>query len=335
MAVNLWTGVALALVAGMMAGNCMLPVKYARRWAWENVWLIFTIFSLVVFPWGLAVARVPRLGEVYANLPGSAFAVPVLFGFGWGIAQVLFGLSVARLGMALGYAIVIGLGSLLGTLVPLVFQRGEVLATVQGAVILFGLAVMVAGIAVSGKAGRLRESGSEAPRKGAAYGPALLLAVVCGVMAPMLNYSFAFGDAIAREAVRLGTPATDAAFAVWPAGLTGGLLPNLAYSIWLLSRNRTWDRFLPAGREVLLPVAMAVLWMGSMAVYGVSSVYLGPLGASVGWALFQIFMIMSANGSGIATGEWTRADPRARRLLWTGLAFLAGATVIISYGNQG
>jgi L-rhamnose-H+ transport protein len=316
-----------------MAGNSMLPAKFARRWAWENIWLVFTVFSLVVFPWALALARVERLGEIYSGLPASSFALPLLFGFGWGIAQVLFGLSVTRLGLALGYAVIIGLGSLLGTIVPLVFQRREVVATPQGAVIFFGLAVMVAGIAVSGKAGRLREAGPGAA--GAGYGSALALAIVCGFMAPMLNYSFAFGDAIASEAVRLGTPAVDAPYAVWPAGLAGGLIPNLAYSLWLLSRHKTWGRFLPAGRDWLLPVAMAVLWMGAMAVYGVSSVRLGSLGTSVVWALFQIFMIMTANLSGVATGEWKKASPRARLLLWTGLGLLAAATVVISAGNQG
>jgi L-rhamnose-H+ transport protein len=333
MSANLWAGLGLALLAGMMAGNCMLPAKFARRWAWENIWLVFTVFSLIVFPWTLAFARVERLGEIYAGLPLSAFALPLLFGFGWGIAQVLFGLSVARLGLALGYAVIIGLGSLLGTLVPLIFQRREVVGTSQGAVIFIGLAVMVAGIAISGKAGRLREAGQGAA--GDAYGPALVLAIVCGVMAPMLNYSFAFGDAIAREAIRLGTPATDASYAVWPAGLTGGLIPNLAYSLWLLWRHKTWNRFALAGRDFLLPVAMAVFWMGAMAIYGVSAVYLGSLGTSVGWALFQIFMIMTANIGGVATGEWRKAAPRARQLLWLGLGLLAAATVVISFGNQG
>lgn len=77
---------------------------------------------------------------------------------------MLFGLSIARLGLALGYAIIVGLGALLGTMVPILFQRIEVLGTGNGSLILCGVcvAVMVAGIAVSGKAGRLRELESNA-----------------------------------------------------------------------------------------------------------------------------------------------------------------------------
>ncbi len=55
---------------------------------------------------------------------------------------------------------------------------------------------------------------------------------------------------------------------------------------------------------------MGLLWMGSMAVYGVSAANLGALGTSVGWALFQIFMIMTASASGIVTGEWKAASKR-------------------------
>jgi hypothetical protein len=36
MAPNLWLGLLLTLVAGLLSGNCMLPMKFARRWPWEN-----------------------------------------------------------------------------------------------------------------------------------------------------------------------------------------------------------------------------------------------------------------------------------------------------------
>ena len=79
---------------------------------------------------------------------------------------------------------------------------------------------------------------------------------------------------------------------------------------------------------------MAVFWMGAVALYGVSSVYLGALGTSVGWALFQIFMIMTANLSGVLTGEWKSAPLAAKRGLWAGLVLLALATALIAEGNR-
>src|ERR1035437_3680445 len=139
MTITVWLGLGMTLVAGLLAGNSMLPMKFARRWQWENTWLVFSLVSLVLIPWTLAFALVNDLGALYASLPASTFAAPLLFGAGWGIAQVLFGLSVARLGLALGYAIIIALGAVLGTLVPLFVQNRAVLSPSRGPLILGGI----------------------------------------------------------------------------------------------------------------------------------------------------------------------------------------------------
>lgn len=330
-----WFGLLLTLFAGLLSGNCMLPMKFARRWPWEATWLIFSVVSLVILPWALAAALVNRVGAVYAALPAEAFLAPLLFGAGWGIAQVLFGISIARLGLALGYAIIIGLGALLGTLVPLVVSHRDVAMTGRGALIFTGVAIMLAGIAVSAQAGRMREGASAATPGSQGYGAALALALLCGVMAPMLNFSFAFGQPIADAAVRMGTSREASGYAVWPVALTGGLLPNVGYSLWLLRRNRTWSAFRGGwSPDLWCGCLMGVFWMGAVAIYGVSSVYLGELGTSAGWALFQIFMIMTANLSGVLTGEWRGVAPRAMRKLWGGLALLAVATAVIAAGNR-
>jgi hypothetical protein len=75
---------------------------------------------------------------------------------------------------------------------------------------------------------------------------------------------------------------------------------------------------------------MGVLWMGAFAVYGLSSVWLGALGTSAGWALFQIFMIMTANCSGLLTAEWRSAPGAAKRGLALSLALLTSATILIA-----
>ena len=286
------------------------------------------------FTLGHGCARGPQPGRIYRGVNPGVLWLTLLLGAGWGVAQVLFGLSIARLGMALGYAIVIGLGSLGGTLVPLLLKHREVLATSNGLLILTGLAVMIAGIVVSARAGQQREQGQTC-ETGAGYTAALILAVICGIMAPMINYSFAFGQEIAARAVALGVSPVNAAWAVWPITLTGGLVPNLAYSIYLLSRNKSWKLYRgPWTHDAGLATTMAVLWMASMGIYGIASVYLGALGTSVGFGLFQIFMIMTANFGGLVTGEWTAAPRSARRTLYAGLALLMFATVMLAAGNR-
>src|SRR5580692_1906422 len=113
------TGIFLAILGGVCVGNCMLPLKRIRVWPWECIWLIFSLVFLMLVPCLIAAFVIPGWPHLYASL-GSAIWLPsLLFGFGWGIAQVLFGISVVRLGMSLAFTVVIGLGTVFGTLIPL------------------------------------------------------------------------------------------------------------------------------------------------------------------------------------------------------------------------
>lgn len=329
-------GIALALLAGLMAGNCMLPMKFTRSWKWENTWLAFSLVSLVILPWMLALGLVSHFFDAYRSLSLAQFAVPFLFGAGWGIAQVLFGISVQRLGLGLAYAIIVGLGAVLGTLVPLFTQHRAQVGRVALMEVLAGVTIMAIGISLSTRGGQIRErrnrpSAHSGPASG--YSKAVLLAILCGVMAPMLNYSFAFGQDIAQQASHVGNTALRSAYAVWPIALGGGLLPNIAYSLYLLRKNKSWKLFQVPAPDVLWALLMGFLWMGAMALYGMSATYLGSFGTSIGWGLFQVFMIMTAALSGVLAGEWKGAPRSATLLLVLGLGSLTCATALLSLAN--
>ena len=325
-------GVSLVMIAGLMSGTCMLPSKFVHVWKWENVWLVFSVVSLVIIPWILALAFVDRLFETYRALALQRLAIPMLLGAGWGIAQILFGVSVKRLGLGIAYAIIVGLGAVLGTLVPLFVQQRALAKEHTLRLILGGVVVMSIGIFLTAWSGQIKERVTavhESPSH-RSYLAAVFVAVLCGLMAPMLNYSFAFGQDIAKSAVAFGNQPVHAAYAVWPVALAGGLVPNAAYSLWLLLKNRTWALFRAASPDFLRSFLMGVLWMGAFALYGMSATYLGALGTSVGWGLLQIFMIMTATLAGVLTGEWKNASRSARLLLGSGITGLTVAIVLLA-----
>lgn len=323
-------GVILAIGSGVMLGNSMLPLNYLRRWHWENAWMIFSLVGLVVLPWVLAWFRVPQLSAVYRSVGSANFIMPVVFGLGWGCAQVLFGLAVSSVGMALAFAITIGLSAALGTSIPIISKHPELLATSKGALLIAGMALMVAGVFCCGIAGRRRERERGVGGKGAAAG--LWMAIVAGILAPMLNFGLAFGDKFIVEAVRQNTAVSDAPFSVWPVVLAGGAIPNLAFAIYLLSKNKTMAQFHPAWPDVGWGALMGLLWMGAVAIYGTATTGLGVLGAAVGWSIFQICIILTANVSGLICGEWKGVSLRSKRVLWSGVFLLAAATIAITYG---
>lgn len=327
-----FAGIALALAGGVLVGNCMLPLKKIRVWPWECTWLVFSLVSLLFVPCLIAYLTIPEWPRLYALIPFSGLLPSLLLGFGWGIAQVLFGISVVRLGMALAFTIIVGLGTVFGTLVPLVVLHKGELATGNSQLLIAGCGLMTLGVALSGYAGKLRDQ----PQcdQTAGYMSGLSIAVLSGVLSSMLNLSLAFGGPIAQVAVNRGVVPATSAFAVWPVALAGGLFPNLAYAVYLLRRNRSWGMLMQSSADGLLSLLMGLLWIGAVAIYGLSTRYLGRLGDSAGWAIYQITMVLTANAGGIVAGEWKSANRRAIIVLASGVLILLLATVVTAVSTR-
>lgn len=335
----IWIGVFMMIAAGILNGNFAVPLKRASQWSWENSWAVFSVVAFLFIPLALAHLTIPHLFEVYHGLSWTVVLYPLLFGAGWGISQVLLGISIDRVGMALTFAIVIGLSATLGTLIPLMTLHLAALLSPKGILVLVGVVVMSLGIVYCAKAGKEREARAAVAMRGdtvrtSRYSAALLITIAAGVLTPMLNYALAFGGPILTQASKLGATPANATYAVWVVALVGGLPANLLYCFYLLRRNGSWKLFAARSYDWLGAILMGVLWMGSIALYGIATTFLGMLGAAIGWALFSIFVVLAANVVGIATGEWKGVGKRTIRNLSVGLGLLTVACVLIASGNR-
>jgi len=61
------TGFLLLVVAGVLTPLFALPMKFTRRWAWENTWPVWSVLALLLLPLIAAVITVPQLSHVYAQ----------------------------------------------------------------------------------------------------------------------------------------------------------------------------------------------------------------------------------------------------------------------------
>ncbi len=48
MMTDTFPGMVLLILGGMMNASFTLPMKFTRRWSWENTWLAWTLFALLV-----------------------------------------------------------------------------------------------------------------------------------------------------------------------------------------------------------------------------------------------------------------------------------------------
>ena len=154
---DLTLGLVLVLSAGFCQGSFMLPMKFVEKWRWENVWLIFSLTAYLVLPWLIGFVTVPALLTVLSQTSAGTLGRTLIFGVGRGLGALTFGLGVDYLGLALGVAVIMGLTSAIGTLVPLWVLSPGVLVSWNGVAISAGVILVLAGISICSWAGKLKE----------------------------------------------------------------------------------------------------------------------------------------------------------------------------------
>jgi L-rhamnose-H+ transport protein len=337
---HFWLGMAIIFVSGGLNGSFALPMKYARRWRWENIWLAFALIALLILPWLLAGVLVPHLGILYREVPTEVLFYPVAFGFLWGIAQVTFGLGINAVGMALAFAVVSGLVCLSGSVVPLlVLDPGELFRP-HGLVLLLSMLILFLGLIFFGKAGRYREVEQNIARsaqqdEGYSFAAGLAICIFTGIVGSAWNLGFAFSGAIQQAGLNLGARPLTAPYAVWALILTAGFVPNLLYCAHLLFRKNTWPLFAVGGwgREAMLGAAMALLWLSGIVGYGIGATLVGHYGTSIGFTLFIAAQILASNFLGILTGEWRGTSLRTRRNLASAVLVTLIAVFLLNLGR--
>jgi L-rhamnose-H+ transport protein len=332
-------GLMLVIMGGMLNGSFAAPMKRLSAWRWENIWLVFSLVGLLVLPWVIALATVPHLGDVFEQASGSVMAKVALFGFAWGIGSVLFGQGIARVGLALGFSVILGISSSCGSLLPLVILHPEQLATRHGMALIGGTLVMALGLVFLAMAGKRREreqapGAATSPRSG--FGVGLVICILSGVFSSLLNFAFVFGEEMHQLTLHAGASSAMSGNAIWGLAVSCGCLPNAGYCVYLLNKNRTWGVFREkaAGAGYALGAAsMGALWFSGVVVYGMGADALGALGGIVGWPVFMSVDIITGILWGFFGGEWKGASRKALGTCLAGIAILFVAIGVISLAN--
>ncbi len=339
----LLAGVLLALLSGLMNGSFTLPMRFLGRWEWENVWGLFIFLACLLMPAVVVNVTAPQSWEILSRAPAHAVEIAIGAGFAWGFGAVLFGQSVSAIGISLANTLVLAISSALGALLPMVLLAPQSLTEPSGEKILAGVAVELVGIAACGRAGRMREkaAGINAARgdmvgHARPVGVALLMASGAGVLSAVFNIGFSLAQPIADCGRAAGLSPFASANLIWWVMLASGSLANLGFCFYLMGRNRSMRKFSQPGRMRLygLSALMALLWGGSIFVYGAAVPRLGALGTSIGWPLSLATGLLPANLIGMGLGEWKQAPARARTWMYSGIAVLLAAVILLSRSSS-
>lgn len=336
-------GIILAIIAGIINGSFPAPIKYAKVWKWENIWAVWAVFGMVVFPWLILFLTVPHPLEVYQQGGMQNTMMLVAFGVGFGLAQILFGLGIAAVGMALNFAIAIGISTAFGSLLPLLIQHRDRISTPQGHMVFLGVLLVVIGIVGCAIAGKMKDThlGANAGQRESAavkmsFKVGLVIVVLAGIGSPLINFGLAFGDKLKAVAGLQGVAPGSQANVIWAPLNSAAFIPYIIYCIYLWKKNNTAGLFGAAGtgRNWLFGAIMGAMWFGSTVIYGNITARLGSMGPILGWPLFMSAIIIASNVWGMATGEWKGSGSKALNMMFGAIFFLILGFGALAYAGR-
>jgi len=359
MGANPLLGVLFHWLGGLASASFYVPYRGIRRWNWEIFWLTGGIFSWAIAPWFFASIQTHDLVGVMAQVPRSIVGWCVFFGMLWGFGGLTYGLTMRYLGLSLGMAVVLGLCTVFGTLIPPIFQGDfaqKLLGSTSGHMVLLGLVVTLAGIVVVAMAGAAKDRAlSEAQKMQAVaefdFRKGIAVAIFSGIMSSCFAFGLSAGEPIKALSAAAGTGPLWTGLPTLCLVMAGGLVTNAIWCAFLIVRNGSARQWLggeanrmdadakrgggrpPLGANLLLAALGGTAWYFQFFFYTMGESQMGRFGFS-SWTLHMASIIIFGTIWGFAFREWKDAAPRVRTMVWSGVGLLVIATIIIGYGNM-
>lgn len=355
---NALLGVIFHSIGGFASGSFYMPYNKVKGWAWESYWIIGGLFSWLIVPPLAAYLTIPGFANIIASSSSQILSITFLMGLLWGIGGLTYGLGVRYLGMSLGNSVVLGFCAAFGAIVPSIYYSinptlgkisfTDMLASPGGRLVLLGVVVCLIGIALSGKAGMMKENELSEEQQKASVSEfslvkGLIIAVISGILSSFFNFGIEAGKPlaiVANEAWKAINPGqgeflfqNNVTFVVI---LWGGLTTNLIWTTILSLKNKTYgdftNRATPIAGNLMFSALAGTTWFMQFFFYGMGESKLGN-GAS-SWILHMSTIILTANMWGIYRKEWTGVSPKTKGTIIAGISVIILSVFLVGIGNS-
>lgn len=344
---DLTFGILLVLIAGMLTGTFMWPMKVIKVLKFEHYWFIGMLTGLLLLPWLIILLTVPDPFQAYSEVMESLF-IGNLLSVGWGIANVLYGICIVRIGAGLAGAILTSFGVSVGVLIPMIlkgsglFEMSPEVFSKTGFIIILGVIIILTGVFFISRAGfgrdkQLNSQIEDIPDTSRSGGflLGLIMAVIAGILSSCISLTFVYSQGPIIEAFKArGASDIIANIAVWAGALMGGVLVNLIYPAIRMTKNKNWNVLFKFSRETLLAAIIGIQLITGAIILGRGMVLLGALGASVGFGIQQAMQITGNQIVGFTSGEWKGIKGRPIQQLIFGLLIILLSIIVLAYASS-
>lgn len=344
-------GIIYHSLGGIASGSFYMPYNKVKGWAWESYWMLGGLFSWLIVPPLAAWLTIPGFGEIIAASSSQILFLTFVMGLLWGIGGLSYGLGVRYLGMSLGNSVVLGFCAAFGAIVPSIYYSinptegkisfTDMMASQGGQLVLLGVFVCLVGIAISGRAGMMKErelskedQKASIPEFNLVKG--LIIAVLSGILSSFFNFGIEVGKPMADAAVAAGHNPLFQNNVTFVVILWGGLSTNLIWTTILSLKNRSYGDFVnrktPIARNIMFSAMAGTTWFLQFFFYGMGESKLGN-GAS-SWILHMSMIILTANLWGIYRREWKGVAVKTKWTIVLGITVIFLSVVLVGLGNS-
>ena len=360
---NVILGILFHSLGGGASGSWYMPYNWVKKWRWEIYWITGGIFSWLIMPFLAVLLTIPDWQGIIQASGGSVIRNTYIMGLLWGIGVLTYGLAIRYLGMSLGNSVLLGITSVVGSLglpvlrdipgvaeiIPGGLAFTDLFGSTGGRIVLLGIAILLAGIILSGRAGIRKDKDLGHVKEGVnsefSLSKGLMIAIVSGVLSAFFSFGIDAGKEMAATARALAVEQNYPFLTQEGEGfkylfenniiffviLWGGLTTNVIWTTALILKNKTGgdftDKKAPLLSNYLFCALAGTTWFLQFFFYGMGETKIGN-GAS-SWTLHMATIILTANLWGFYRKEWKGVSKNTYNMILMGIGAILLSVIVI------
>lgn len=338
---NAIIGLIIIALGSFGQSSSYVPIKKVKNWSWESFWLVQGVFAWLAFPLLGALIALPSGYSLFDlwSAAGDGVLKAIVYGVLWGVGGLTFGLSMRYLGVALGQSLSLGTCSAFGTLIPAILG-GQDLFSGDGLILLIGVSIAIAGIAIIGYAGALKSQNmSDEEKKKAvkdfALKKGILIALLAGVMSACFNLGLEAGAPIKAQLVNMGASQLLVLNPVILLVTIGGFITNACFCLFQNYKNKTFRDYTSISgsnwiTNLTFCALAGLLWYSQFFGLGIGQSFFEPgsVMMAFSWSILMSLNVIFSNLWGIILKEWKGSGQKTIAVLLAGLAVLIVSIIL-------
>ncbi len=322
------TSILFILVGGAINASFIVPTKYIAPNRNEKIWIYHSIVGLVAIPWLFIIVFFPSLLPIYLGLDFTTLYFLIAGGVIFGLGQICFMYAIQYIGIALSFAINLGIGITLGSMFAVIHQNA--ILNWRGYLVMLAILLVLLSLIIYYHAGKTNNQKQLEDQSESCYQKGWFLACLAGIASGLQNITFLTTAFYSPIKVQINN-----AFWIWPPFLLAAMLPMVTGLLYRLkkpsptAKAQEMVRFLSI-RNFSLIVLMGLFFTGSLVLYSLGMSQLNKQQQVVGWPVFIISIILTSQIWGWVYQETSVATHQGKVLSILSMTLLILAILILS-----